>query len=86
MASIPNSPAHTCPACQGYGALPCGACDGVGQIVAAAPTTGAQLPAPPISEKCRDCHGKGAISCQVCHGKGTRGPAPASTFASTRYV
>lgn len=71
---------HPCPGCQGYGAMPCGVCDGTGSIsMATTVSSGAEHAASaeaPARHPCRDCHGTGAVQCQQCHGKGRRGPLP----------
>jgi DnaJ-class molecular chaperone len=77
---------HACPGCQGIGAVPCGMCDGLGQVSQAeavpAATQASRDPQDEASRPasgaaslgtCPDCHGDGAISCMMCHGKGTRG-------------
>lgn len=81
---------HTCPGCQGCGAMPCGACDGIGQVEAVAPHIAeARMPAVQTRrmaegrvgrQACSVCHGAGAMRCQLCHGKGIRGPVAASRF------
>lgn len=72
-----NQADHTCPGCHGYGASPCGPCDGTGVV-----TVGASLAAGEAGEErpCKECRGSGAASCPMCHGKGTRGPLAASRF------
>jgi DnaJ-class molecular chaperone len=81
---------HNCLACGGYGALPCGPCDGTGERIETAATAGgsAQMQAGSALKPaaCSDCHGAGAIRCEVCHGKGTRGQFPASNSGWARYA
>jgi DnaJ-class molecular chaperone len=83
---------HGCPACHGYGADPCGTCDGTGRAPRAV-RTGPEVSGPlaahgvrafsskvaTLLHPCPDCHGAGAIRCTVCHGKGRRGLPSAST-------
>jgi DnaJ-class molecular chaperone len=81
---------QSCPACHGYGAGPCGRCEGTGQILHDEPGTldirasSANRGVRALSSRvtaalhwCPDCNGAGAIGCIVCHGKGRRGQTPA---------
>jgi hypothetical protein len=83
---------HTCPGCQGCGAIPCGACDGIGGIqdehtgsgsmdTAGAWSVGQRTKRSTGRHACSVCQGAGALRCELCHGKGTRGPVAASRFA-----
>jgi len=78
---------HTCPGCQGCGAIACGVCAGIGNADDAGPRPPAEDAASGQAARtaarhaCPVCHGAGAVSCDLCHGKGTSGSLPASRYA-----
>ena len=74
---------HPCPGCQGYGAMPCGDCEGTDAISMSTAVPGGVGRAE-ARRPCRDCHGSGAIQCQVCHGEGRTGPLPAARSEEIR--
>jgi len=78
---------HTCPGCQGCGAITCAVCAGLGYTSDGAPRPSAEHAASDKSaageasqHTCPVCHATGAVRCELCHGKGTRGLEAASLY------
>ena len=78
---------HTCPGCQGCGAMACPVCAGIGYASDSGPrppaehvASGRQAVGEAAQHVCAVCHGAGAVRCELCHGKGTRGPVAASRY------
>ena len=81
-----------CPVCQGRGAIPCGACSGIGQIshaehlpsevqVGGGGGRAAEQATVATCCACPACDGKGEVSCTACHGHGIRKfPVYAGTY------